>query len=124
MRFAARLAAPCLFFLLALAGAAHAEDHGYFGFALKVVTKGFFLAPTVSDLTIDKVVPGTPAERAGIRPGDRILEVEGRPVAGTKALNLKASATRQVGQTLRLTLRHADGQVYRVAMVAVPHPVE
>jgi C-terminal processing protease CtpA/Prc len=124
MRFAARLAAPCLFLLLALAGAAHAEDHGYFGFGLKVVTKGFFLAPTVSDLTIDKVVPGTPAERAGIRPGDRILEVEGKPVAGSKVLDLKASATRQVGQTLRLTLRHADGQVYRVAMVAVAHPVE
>jgi C-terminal processing protease CtpA/Prc len=107
-----------------LAGIAHAEDHGYFGFALKVVTKGFFLAPTVSDLTIDKVMPGTPAERAGIRPGDRILEVEGKQVAGTKALDLKSSATRMPGQTLHLTLRHADGQVFKVAMVAVPHPAD
>lgn len=124
MRHAARLAAPFLFLLLVLSGVARAEDHGYFGFALKVVTKGFFLAPTISDLAIDKVVPGTPAERAGIRSGDRILEVEGKPVAGSKALDLKASATRQVGQTLRLTLRHADGQVFKVAMVAVPHPAE
>jgi C-terminal processing protease CtpA/Prc len=118
--FASRVSAALL--LVLLAGAAQAEDHGYFGFALKVVTKGFFLAPTVSDLTIDKVMPGTPAERAGIRPGDRILEVEGKPVAGSKALDLKSSATRLPGQTLHLTLRHADGQVYKVAMVAVPHP--
>ena len=120
--FAARLAATLL--LVLLAGGARADDHGYFGFALKVVTKGFFLAPTVSDLTIDKVMPGTPAERAGIRPGDRIVAVEGKPVAGSKALDLQASATRMPGQTLHLTLRHADGQVYSVAMVAVPHPAE
>jgi len=120
--FVPRLAAVLL--LALLAGRVHAEDHGYFGFALNVVTKGFFLAPTVSDLTIDKVMPGTPAERAGIRAGDRILEVEGKPVAGSKALDLKASATRMPGQTLHLTLRHAEGQVFRVAMVAIPHPAD
>ena len=118
----ARIAATLL--LALLAGAACAEDHGYFGFALKAVTKGFFLAPTISDLRIERVLPGTPAERAGIRAGDRILEVEGKPVAGSKALDLKAKATRQPGQTLHLTLRHPDGQVYRVAMVAIPHPAE
>jgi C-terminal processing protease CtpA/Prc len=110
--------------LALLSGNALAEDHGYFGFALKVVTHGFFLAPTISDLSIDKVMPGTPAERAGIRAGDRILEVEGKPVAGSKALDLKASATRMPGQTLHLTLRHADGQVFKVAMVAIPHPAD
>lgn len=109
--------------LALLAGRAHAEDHGYFGFALDAETQGFF-SPTITSLSIDKVLPGTPAERAGIRAGDRIVEVEGKPVAGSKALELKASATRQVGQTLHLTLRHADGQVFHVAMVAVPHPAD
>ena len=118
--FLSRVALALL--LVGATGVAQAEDHGYFGFALKVVTNGFFLAPTVSDLTIDKVMPGTPAERAGIRSGDRILEVEGKAVAGTKALDLKSRATRMPGQTLHLTLRHPDGQVYTVAMVAVPHP--
>ena len=110
--------------LALLAAPAMAEDHGYFGFALRVVTGGFFLSPTISDLSIDKVMPGTPAERAGIHAGDRILEVEGKPVAGSKALDLKASATRMPGQTLHLTLRHADGQVFKVAMVAIPHPAD
>lgn len=124
MRFFAQRVAAAALLLVMLAGAACAEDHGYFGFALKAVTKGFFLAPTISELSIDKVMPGTPAERAGLRAGDRILEVEGKPVAGSKALELKASATRMPGQTLHLTLRHADGQVYRVAMVAIPHPAD
>ena len=123
MRFLASRAAAVLL-LVVLTGVAHAGDHGYFGFALKVVTKGFLLAPTVSDLIIDKVMPGTPAERAGIRPGDRILEVEGKPVAGTKALALRDSARRMPGQTLHLTLRHPDGGIYKVAMVAVPQPAE
>lgn len=119
--FASRIAA--VFLLVVLAGVAHAEDHGYFGFALNAETKGFF-SPTIESLTIDKVLPGTPAERAGIRAGDRILEVEGKAVTGSKALDLKASATRQVGQTLHLTLRHADGQVFHAAMVAIPHPAD
>ena len=118
--FAPRLSATLL--LVLLAGVASAGEHGFFGFALKAETKGFFLAPTLSDLSIDRVIPGTPAARAGIRAGDRIIEVEGQPVAGSKALDLKAKATREVGQTLHLTLRHADGTVYRVALVAVPHP--
>ena len=118
--FASRLAAALLLGLLA--AGAHAEEHGYFGFALDLETKGFVLAPTVTDLSVDKVMPGTPAERAGIRAGDRILEVEGKPVVGAKALDLKSRATRLPGQTLHLTLRHADGQVYKAAMVAIPHP--
>ena len=108
--------------LLLLAGVASAGEHGFFGFALKVETKGFFLAPTISALSIDQVIPGTPAARAGIRAGDRILAVEGQTVAGSKALELKAKASREVGQTLHLTLRHADGTVYQAVMVAVPHP--
>lgn len=76
------------------------------------------LAATVVDVGIDRDVrwwfaeppvvlhvgPGTIAERAGIRPGAVLLEVEGRSVAtpeGTAAL-----ARFGPGQTLRLRLRH------------------
>jgi len=34
----------------------------------------------LSDVTVATVFPGSPAEEAGIRPGDRIVSVDGRPV--------------------------------------------
>lgn len=108
--------------LLLCATAASAGERGYFGFGLEVATKGFFLSPEITSLKISKVVPGTPAERGGIRAGDTILQVEDLVVAGSKALDLKARAARDVGQILHLQLRHADGQTYAVNMVAVPHP--
>ena len=108
--------------LLLCATAASAGERGYFGFGLEVATKGFFLSPEVTSLKISKVVPGTPADRVGIRAGDTILRVEDMVVVGSKALDLKARAARDVGQTLHLQLRHADGQTFAVNMVAVPRP--
>ena len=108
--------------LLLCATAASAGERGYFGFGLQVATKGFFLSPEVTSLKISKVVPGTPADRVGIRAGDTILRVEDMLVVGSKAMDLKSRAARDVGQTLHLQLRHADGQTFAVNMVAVPHP--
>ena len=57
-----------------------------------------------------------------IRAGDTILRVEDMVVVGSKAMDLKARAGRDVGQALHLQLRHADGQTFAVNMVAVPRP--
>jgi len=114
-----------LFFLpllLLCATAASAGERGTFGFGLEVATKGFFLSPEITSLKISNVLPGMPAERAGIRAGDTILRVEDMVVVGAKALDLKARAARDVGQALHLQLRHADGQTFAVNMVAVPRP--
>ncbi len=109
--------------LLSLSTAtAWAGERGYFGFGLAVSTKGFFLNPDVEWLKIDSVVPGTPAARAGIVPGDLIMKVDDLVVPGSKALTLKSHATRDVGQSVRLQLKHANGSVYVATMVAVAKP--
>jgi C-terminal processing protease CtpA/Prc len=108
--------------LLLCATGASAGERGYFGFGLEVVTKGFFLSPEVASLKISKVVPNTPAARVGISAGDTIVRVEDMVVVGSKALDLKARAARDVGQPLHLQLQHADGQTFAVNMVAIPHP--
>ncbi len=54
---------------------------------------GLEVAPRDSFVTILAPVPGTPGSRAGLRPGDRIVEVEGRSVVGW--------STDQVAQLLR-----------------------
>ncbi len=67
-------------------------------------------------------MPGSPAARGGIAVGDSIVKLEGVAVSGRKASDLKNAARRDVGQTLRLELKRPNGQVYSVALVAVPRP--
>jgi C-terminal processing protease CtpA/Prc len=121
MRSIASLRSAVLLLLL-LAGATSAGERGYFGFGLAISGKGFFLNPEVTALKIASIAPGMPAARAGIQAGDQITRVDGLSVVGSKAMTLKSHAEREVGQSLRLELKHANGQVYTVNMVAVPKP--
>ena len=109
--------------LLAFPIARHAQAEpvpGTFGFAIDVDGEGFFLNPTLKTVTIKSVVPGRPAATAGIKPGDQIVEVEGRPVLGAKARELQPLMKKNVGETLALRLRKPSGDLYVVSLVAAP----
>ena len=93
---------------------------GTFGFAIDVDGEGFFLNPTLKTVTIKSVVPGRPAATAGIKPGDQIVEVEGKPVLGAKARELQPLMKKNVGETLALRLRKPSGDLYVVSLVAAP----
>lgn len=93
---------------------------GTFGFAIDVDGEGFFLNPTLKTVTIKSVVPGRPAATAGIKPGDQIVEVEGRQVSGAKARDLQPLMKKNVGETLALRLRKPSGDLYVVSLMAVP----
>ena len=108
--------------LLLWSGSALAGERGYFGFVPAVSGNGFFLNPTVTRIAIDKVAPGTPAAKGGLRAGDEIVKIEGVAVAGQKGKALQAAATREVGQTLNLELKRPSGERYSVALVAVRRP--
>lgn len=99
-----------------------AAERGYFGFVPKVSAGGFLLNPVIKRITIDGVTSGSPAAQAGIASGDEVVRIEDTEVIGSKALKLRAMAEREIGQTLHLTLRHVDGTLYKVAMVAVARP--
>jgi carboxyl-terminal processing protease len=56
------------------------------------------------DLTVIAPIPGTPAERAGLRPGDRIVAIEGRP---TRELSIDEAVRRmrgEAGTEVRITV--------------------
>jgi C-terminal processing protease CtpA/Prc len=91
---------------------------GTFGFAIDVDGEGFFLNPTLKTVTIKSVVPGRPAATAGIKPGDQVVEVEGRQVSGAKARELQPLMKKNVGESLALRLRKPSGDVYAVSLVA------
>lgn len=94
---------------------------GGFGLSISVDGEGF-LNPTLTSVTVRSVSPGRPASAAGIQPGDQIVEVEGKPVAGTKARELEHLMKKNIGETLKLRIRRPNGEVYAVSMVAAVKP--
>ena len=106
--------------LLMIATGAWSADQGYFGISVAVDGEGFFFNPTLKSIKIEKVVPNSPAAKAGVAPGDLLLEIEGHQVAGTKADVLKPFMQREVGQSTRLLVKKSTGEVVSLVLVAVP----
>ena len=65
-------------------------------------------------LTIDAVTPGSPADRAGLKPHDELLAINGEPL--TRFSDLSAAAQASANQPIRLTVSSA-GQERQVSVV-------
>lgn len=79
---------------------------------LSEVVTGFELAsgPSGRDVSVSALLPGGPAERAGLRCGDRLLELAGRPVAWEFDVS-KALLASQPGDALPLLVARGDERV-------------
>lgn len=122
LRFALFLLAFCVVVPQPV-GAAPEAEKGFFGFVIEVDGAGL-LNPTLSSATIKKVIPSSPAARAGIAVGDQIISAEGHAVAGAKAKEIQPIMQKQVGQTLHLRLKRPAGTEYDVTLVAVAKPAQ
>ena len=60
------------------------------------------------EITILAPMPDTPAEMAGIRPGDVILEIEGVSTQGISLMEAVRNIRGQRGTSVRLLVRHRD----------------
>jgi carboxyl-terminal processing protease len=79
------------------------NDGAYYGVGLQVARSG-------AGIVITRVYEDSPAERAGIRAGDRLVSVEGRPVAG-RVDTAVARIRGPVDTTVRLGVRRDGGPV-------------
>ncbi len=68
---------------------------------------------------VGEVMAGAPAERAGLRPGDRVLAVDGRPVQSWEALVGEIVA--HPGKPARLSVQRGEGAP--LELVATPEAV-
>ena len=67
-------------------------------------------------LEIVKVFKGSPAEKAGMLPGDFILEVDGTPFSGSESTEAASHIRGQAGTTVNIKYRR-DGEENTVSMV-------
>jgi carboxyl-terminal processing protease len=72
---------------------------------------GVLIQGQASPFVIASVVPGAPAEKAGIQQGDQIEAVNGQDVRNGDLRALSDSLRGEEGQAVTLTLRRGDGTV-------------
>ena len=110
---------------LATALSASATERGWFGFGLTVETEGMLWNPTLVSMVISDVASGSPAATAGLAKGDRVVELEGQAIAGSKAKELQVRLESKVpGDKLVAVLKHASGEQYSATLIAAKKPAK
>jgi S1-C subfamily serine protease len=61
-------------------------------------------------VTVGGVAPGGPADQAGLRPGDVIIELAGRKTPGLRALR-QVLAKCAIGQKVTVKVRRGEQQI-------------
>ena len=94
----------------------------YFGIGASIQN---YIHSDQADTYITATFDGSPASKAGLRYGDRIVEVDGVKMTGKSSLEVRDKIRGPRGTTVKLTLeRSADKRVEKVDIVrdAVPQP--
>jgi len=99
-------------------------DEGFFGFTVSVDGGGVFWNPTLKTITITAIADPSPAREAGILPGEMIIEVQDKVVAGSRANEIKPLLTKKVGEALTIRLQNSARELRWVTIVAGPRPEE
>lgn len=85
---------------------------------------GIIFVPNVLERTpayIEDVVPGSPAEKAGLRPDDLVSFVDGEPIISIKAFNEFVRKNTRAGTKLRLEVRRGEAlQTVEIELGAQP----
>ncbi len=84
----------------------------------------FLIGINLTPAVVGEVVPNSPAARAGLKPGDEIVEIAGKSEDLDFSNILLAAALSDDGEKVALTVRHEDGSIEDFALVAEQLPGE
>lgn len=100
----------------------YAGEKGSIGFSGKVAVDGFF-NPEIASFEVDEVHAGSPAEKAGLKSGDKVLAIEDCKIPGCDTDDAKELMERAPGDELRLTIETKDGEGKEI-VILVGNPVK
>lgn len=105
-----------LLFTLLAQGTAFAKAR--LGFGVAVATDGF-LSTTLAEVKIASVQPGSPSEKAGLKVGDLIIEMNGQPIKGASGpVMKKVLGAVKPGEHLVLKVQRASNGLMIIDIVA------
>lgn len=88
------------------------------GFGVAVATDGFF-STTLTEVKVASVQAGSPSEKAGLKAGDLIVELNGKPIRGASGLALKKTlAAVKQGDHVVIKVQRAGTGILIIDIVA------
>lgn len=84
---------------------------------------GLQIVPGQAAMLVGAVYPDSPAERAGVKPGDEIVTIGGKTIAGLSLVQANAAIAVAAGTTITLGLKRPDGQAFHVTAMSAPVPI-
>ncbi len=81
------------------------------------VRSGFVCLPEGTDWIVQDILADSPAAEAGVRRGDRLLEINGVPVSTLKAGEIKRAFRAESGTRVRLRIQSGDELAREVSLI-------
>lgn len=119
--FARLLATTAIVLGLGAPVAAQQEARGWIGFSYEAATRAGASGEVAGSIVVTRVVEGSPADRAGFQPGDRLLRVNQR--RATPAYFREVASRLRPGDRVTLTLSR-NGWEKEISLEAAPRPDE
>jgi serine protease Do len=96
---------------------------GYMGLWLQPLNEALakeFKLKSAQGAVVTEVTPGSPAERAGLKSGDVIVEFNGKPVEDSRTLSLRAAQTAPGSRVPVKLIRDGDEKTVQVTLKEFP----
>ena len=106
-----------VFVWLSFLSATAYSEVGSFGVETDVITAGLF-PPKLESVTVATVQADSSAAKAGIKPGDKVVSIDGCLIPGCSAFKAKKLMQTEKGETLQFGIVSDDGEVIYYDLLA------